>query len=346
MSSQETQTQQQENGAFTGEVQTPTQQALAQRRGGGIDAAIRADESGVLRPSTFAEAMRMAGELARSSFVPKDFIGKPENILGAIMMGSEVGLAPMQAIQNIAVINGRPSVWGDMMLALCRRHPEWGGIDEDGDDKAAKCVVYRYERIQGQVVKKAYPGEFTIEEARHAKLLEKETPWKYYPKRMLKFRARGFALRDAFGDQLKGLRSAEEMRDVIDTEGLEVTSASLAEIAQTVVEAPAQPKKGADALREKLGKASEKAPEAPAAASQAQAAGPAAAQPSTPPPKWRAEVQKFIADIKAAKTYDQLDAISADLDQAKAGFSVEEQTAIAEAGKAAWVHLRAQQARR
>jgi hypothetical protein len=52
-----------------------------------------------------------------------------------------------------------------------------------------------------------------VADAKAAKLWGKSGPWTDYPRRMLKFRARGFVLRDVFGDVLKGLRTAEEVRD-------------------------------------------------------------------------------------------------------------------------------------
>ncbi|GAM51610.1 hypothetical protein [Mycoavidus cysteinexigens] len=65
-----------------------------------------------LTPRSLDEVMKFAELMASSSIVPKEFIGKPGNILVAIQWGMELGLKPMQAMQNIAVINGRPSLWG------------------------------------------------------------------------------------------------------------------------------------------------------------------------------------------------------------------------------------------
>ena len=55
---------------------------------------------------------------------------------------------------------------------------------------------------------------FTTGDAKRAKLWGKSGPWTDYPKRMLRFRARGYVLRDLFGDVLKGLRTVEEVRDI------------------------------------------------------------------------------------------------------------------------------------
>jgi len=72
-----------------------------------------------LNLTTFDEMWRFAKAVAASGLAPKD-MQKPETLLVAIEMGLEVGLTPMQAIQNIAVINGRPGLWGDAIPGLVR----------------------------------------------------------------------------------------------------------------------------------------------------------------------------------------------------------------------------------
>lgn len=159
-----------------------------------------------LAPKDLDEAMRFADMLAGSSIVPKDYIGKPGNCLVAIQWGMELGLQPMQAMQSIAVINGRPSLWGDAMLALVKAHPAFEWIKEECDGSVAICTIKR--RGEPKVVQ-----SFSMEEAKRAGLTGKQGPWTQYPKRMLQMRARGFALRDAFPDALRGVVSAEEARD-------------------------------------------------------------------------------------------------------------------------------------
>lgn len=159
---------------------------------------------------SFDELERWAERAARSTMVPKDYQGKPDNIILAVQMGSELGLRPMQAVQNIAVVNGRPSIWGDAMLALCMTHPLYAGVEErvegDGDARRGVCIVQR----KGDSAKSA---SFSVADAKRAGLWGKGGPWTQYPDRMLQLRARGFALRDAFPDKLRGLISAEEASD-------------------------------------------------------------------------------------------------------------------------------------
>lgn len=161
-----------------------------------------------LTPSSLAEALELAKLMSDSDMVPKDYRGKPGNCLIAVQMGLELGLKPMQAIQGIAIINGRPSLWGDALWALVKSHPlcEFTEESYNAATQTATCVVKR---------KGAEPvvRTFSKEDAVKAKLWGKEGPWTNYPPRMLQMRARGFACRDAIPEALKGFRLAEEARD-------------------------------------------------------------------------------------------------------------------------------------
>jgi len=163
-----------------------------------------------MRPTNLGEAMELAKMIAESSIVPKDFKSKPGDVLVAIQMGAEVGLQPLQSIQSIAVINGRPTIWGDAALALVMKHPDFENIIESISEDLQKnhrasCTILR----KGH---EPYTTEFTVEDAKKAGLWSKDI-WQKYPKRMLQMRARGFALRDKFPDALKGLSIREEVLD-------------------------------------------------------------------------------------------------------------------------------------
>jgi len=164
----------------------------------------------ILEPTNLKEAQEFATTLSKSGLVPKDFQGKPANILVAVQWGYEIGLAPMQALQNIAVINGRPSLWGDSLLALVKQHKNFAGCREWMEGTIAFCEIKRMLN-NGEV--EATLAQFSEADAQKAGLLNKQGPWRQYPKRMMQLRARGFAIRDAFPDAIKGLITAEEAMD-------------------------------------------------------------------------------------------------------------------------------------
>lgn len=181
------------------------------------DSAITAQQGpgqSLLVPKDFEEALRIAKSLSKSRLVPKQFQGEPEDIVVAIQWGLELGLQPMQALQNIAVIRGNPSLYGSVIPALARTHPKW---DESKyrecyvgepyqDDYAAVCQVGRTDADE------AHEKRFSVKDAKQAGLWGKKGPWKKHPKRMLQHRARKYAIDDVFADVLKGMPLADEAR--------------------------------------------------------------------------------------------------------------------------------------
>jgi hypothetical protein len=174
-----------------------------------------------LKPRTFDEAFRFANLIAESTLIPKEFQKNPANVLIAVQLGMELGVAPMQALQNIAVINGRPTIWGDLVPAIVYQSGLCEQFDEQGDEKLATCTVKR----KGFA---AITRTFSMDEARKVAysewidnkkvqltLADKQT-YKSYPKRMLQMRARSYAMRDAFPDVLKGVHIREEIDDLSD----------------------------------------------------------------------------------------------------------------------------------
>lgn len=163
-----------------------------------------------IAPASFEDAWRMASAMAKSAFVPKDFQNNPANILVAMQMGAEVGLTPMQSLQSIAVINGRPSIWGDAMLALVMASPLYVNHDETLDEGTMTALATFVRKNKATPIVR----QFSRDDAIKAGLWGKSGPWQTYPKRMLQMRARGLALRDGFPDVLKGLSIAEEAIDI------------------------------------------------------------------------------------------------------------------------------------
>jgi hypothetical protein len=205
-----------------------------------------------LIPQTLDAAWRMAQLFAKSDLLPKGYRGKPEDVLVAIQLGAEVGLAPMQAIQSIAVINGKPTIYGDGLLAVILNSPLYSGMDEwlevggglrvegraltpeelKADTTAAICTFYRTQNPD------PVTRRFSVGQARRANLLGKAGPWQEYPDRMLAMRARMLAARDCFPDLLRGIHAAEE----------EITAAP--RVVRRLSDAPPRPAPAADPVAE------------------------------------------------------------------------------------------------
>jgi len=163
-------------------------------------------------PTTFDELIQISKLIkAAPKFLPK---GKTaysiEELAVNIQQGLEIGLTVMQAIQGIMLVNGAASVWGDYMVGLVlasgklKTIKEWTENTFPDKNYSAHCFVKRHGLTDGA------ERVFSIADAEKAGLINKTDIWKKYPKRMLSMRARSWALRDMFGDVLKGLVAVEE----------------------------------------------------------------------------------------------------------------------------------------
>jgi len=169
-----------------------------------------------LIPQDLAGFWAIAKIMAEGGLIPDAYKGNIAKTMSAMMLGAEIGISPFQAVQSIAVINGKPGIYGDMMIALvrgsglleyCNESIERPPAGSSVDNLMARCEVKRKGEPLPQV------RTFSIEDAKKAKLWDKSGPWTQYPKRMLAARARSYALRDVFPDVLAGFTSREELED-------------------------------------------------------------------------------------------------------------------------------------
>lgn len=164
-----------------------------------------------LVPSSFAEVMQIAEVLAKSEMVPAAYKTKPANCVVAMMFGMEIGLPPLASLQHVAVVNGRPTLYGDGQLAVAMSKGQVEDFEEkiEGEGEAMKAVC----RVKRRGVATEAVQVYSVADAKKAGLWGKAGPWTQHPKRMLTMRARAFALRGLFADHLLGI-SAEEAKDI------------------------------------------------------------------------------------------------------------------------------------
>lgn len=183
-------------------------------------------------PRTIEEVARIAKAVIVAGLAPNSYQGRNNEetiskIMIGVLKGAEVGLAPLTALSNICIINGRPTIWGDGAMALVQASGEVERVETayegqegmQGKEPAPNdfpdtfTAVYRIWR-KGQA--QPYEGRFSVKDARRAHLWgnPKRAPWIEYPRRMLMMRARAFAIRDGFADALSGLSIREEVEDL------------------------------------------------------------------------------------------------------------------------------------
>jgi hypothetical protein len=183
---------------------------------------------------------------AASDLVPRDYKGKAGNCFIAIQFGAELGIPPLQSLQNIAVINGKPGVYGDVGKALLLG--KGFGIEERDIKEIEKtgeawCKITRPRHLNPT---NQPPTErtFSVANAKIAGVWGVNVH-KTHPYRRLAWRAFWFAARDAAADVLKGIGGIEELEsykaDAVDTTTVEAPKelapkTNLAEVAKNAVE--------------------------------------------------------------------------------------------------------------
>jgi hypothetical protein len=154
------------------------------------------------------EAMRaMAATISHTPFVPSAFRGKPDDILAAILTGRELGLGPMHSLKQISIIEGRPALSAELMLAKLRE----GGVVLLASESTPERAYIHARRGQEEM-----EVEWTFAQAQQAGLVGKPS-WKRYPEDMLWARAVGRLSRRLGPDLVGGFSyAAEEVADFED----------------------------------------------------------------------------------------------------------------------------------
>lgn len=189
--------------------------------------AIGSDGSPV--PKNVQEQLIVADGYIRSGMLPKGYETAGQ-VVTAMTFAAELGIPGIVGLRQIAVINGQPSIWGDLPLALCIKSGQldyikefiidddmnpicWANKNLKATPFAAICLVKR----KGQ--DEEHSTHFSVDDAKTAGLWgnSKKDPWIKYPKIMLKYRARSQALKDKFPDALNGVNIAEYDFDMLPT---------------------------------------------------------------------------------------------------------------------------------
>lgn len=162
-------------------------------------------QDGAMQPASFQELRALAKDASDSKFFG---MSSPQQALVAMMAGKDLGLSYMQSLRAFHIIEGRPALSAEAMVAVCLGRPD-------------VCEFFRtvsVSNISATVETKRVGSEtrqetFTIEDAKTAGLVKDKGNWVKYPGRMCLARARSFLARDVYPDLLMGLYDPDEIED-------------------------------------------------------------------------------------------------------------------------------------
>jgi hypothetical protein len=156
-------------------------------------------------PRTIDESASLAERLAQSSLLPEAMRGKAPDVLVTIMAGQELGFSPMAALRSIHVVEGKPVLAADGMVALVLGSGKAVYFDRISESDTS--VTYETQRIGGKVRQCTW----TIQMAKNAGLALKAN-WRAYPRAMLASRAKAELARDVYPDVLAGCYIDDEIQ--------------------------------------------------------------------------------------------------------------------------------------
>lgn len=159
-------------------------------------------------PKTLGEVESLAEKFAKSTLIPDALRNKPADVLVSIMAGSELGLTPMAAIRGVSVIQGKPVLNADTMVALVLG----SGLAEFFRPKGQATDTSATYETKRKGESDVQTCTWTIEDAKRAELTGKDN-WKKNPRAMLKARAKSMLARDVYPDVLAGCFTEDEARE-------------------------------------------------------------------------------------------------------------------------------------
>lgn len=157
----------------------------------------------------WSQLKELCGIAVRSGLIPQK---TPEQAITVALKGRELGIPPMQAFTHIVVIQGKPSMSSELMLALIYQRIPGVKIEFiETSNLICKLNITR----PGE---KTEEWKFDMEDAKAAQVSGKEN-WKKYPAAMLRARCISAMARAKCPDALMGVSyTPEELGDTKEPE--------------------------------------------------------------------------------------------------------------------------------
>lgn len=204
------------------------------------------DKALTIIPRSLPEVQSLADTLAKSTLLPDALKGKSADVVVQILAGNELGLAPMASIRGIHIVQGKPVLAADTMVALCLG---------SGNCEYFSCVEETTTSVTYETKRRGspHPQRFTWsdEDTKRAGLNTKDN-WRLHPRQMRRARCKAVLARDVYPDVLAGCYDPDELHvpatapaprhqytDVIDAEVVsEVSADDVARLQDAIVNAP------------------------------------------------------------------------------------------------------------
>lgn len=200
------------------------------------------NELTVFNPGNYDKSMEMCVVLAKSNLVPKDFQGKPENILIAMEISQRTGSSLLAVMQSLNIIQGRPTFGSKYIIAAINSTGKFTPLRfQFGEESEEREISFNYtvwengqkSKREGKVKLKnrickayctdkqtgetLYSPEVSLEMAVHEGWYTKDgSKWKTMPELMLMYRSATMFGGIYAPEVTMGMSSKEEIEDISD----------------------------------------------------------------------------------------------------------------------------------
>lgn len=161
---------------------------------------------------SFADAQRMVKAICSSNMVPEQYRGDngTGNALIALEMAQRIDASPMAVMQNLHVVNGKPSWSSQFIIAALNSCGLFSPLRFADDGQS--CYAWAYDKETGD---KLEGPPVTMEMAKAEGWLTRSgSKWKNMPDLMRRYRAAAFFGRLYAPHILVGMHTADEVEDI------------------------------------------------------------------------------------------------------------------------------------
>lgn len=147
----------------------------------------------------------MAEVFAKSGLLPEALRGKVPDVVVQIITGQEIGLSPMASIRGVHIVQGKPILSADTMVALALG----SGLCEYFScvEETATSVTYETKRKGSPIPQRV---SWSDDDTKAAGLNLKDN-WRMHKKQMRRARAKAILARDVYPDVLAGCYDPDEI---------------------------------------------------------------------------------------------------------------------------------------
>lgn len=178
----------------------------------------------------FNHTQRVAIMMAKSDLVPENYRGEKNipNVMIALEMAHRIGASPLQVMQNLYVVHGKPSWSSQFIIASINSCGKFSPLrfEVEGEGDNMTCCAWAYDKSTND--KLAGP-KITMAMAKAEGWTTKNgSKWKTMPELMIRYRAAAFFGRLYAPEIMMGMQSTEELHD-IDQSGIKTQAAQSAQ---------------------------------------------------------------------------------------------------------------------